>query len=167
MKLELKKFLKDYEKLVIFGIGNSLKGDDGLGSYFVNILKNNLKLKLDAEKNENDESIILIDAGLAPENFTGEIKRENPSHILIIDAALMDLAPGTIKVIEKEEIADVNISTHSMSLSYLIKYLEIYHTFHILFIGIQPLSMELGEELSPKILESVNYLKNLVVSELC
>jgi len=123
----------------------------------------NLENKDDINGNDN---IILIDGGSAPENFTGLIKKENPSHILMIDAALMDSEPGTIKSVKKDEIANINTSTHSMSLSFLIKYLENDIDFKFLFIGIEPLAMNLGEELSEKILKSVNFLENTIVSSL-
>lgn len=84
----------------------------------------------------------------------------------MIDAALMDSDPGTIKSVKKDQIANINASTHSMSLSFLVKYLENDIDFKFLFIGIEPLNMDLGEDLSEKILESVNSLENTIVSSL-
>jgi len=82
----------------------------------------------------------------------------------MIDAALMDSEPGTIKSLKKDEIANINTSTHSMSLSFLIKYLENDIDFKFLFIGIEPLAMNLGENLSEKVLNSVNSLENTIVA---
>lgn len=33
--------------------------------------------------------VTVFDGGIVPENFTGMIKREDPSHIILIDAADM------------------------------------------------------------------------------
>jgi len=84
----------------------------------------------------------------------------------MIDAALMDSEPGTIKSVKKDEIANINASTHSMSLSFLIKYLENDIDFKFLFVGIEPLSMDLGENLSKKVLNSIESLKNMIISAL-
>ena len=143
--------------MVILGVGNELRGDDSLGSFFIKELENNIA------KHEN---VILLNGGLAPENFTGLIKKENPSHLIIVDAALMEAEPGTIKFINKENIANISTSTHSMSLSFLVKYLEESIDFKLMLVGVEPLNMNLGEKLSKKVLISVEYLKNLFVSVL-
>jgi len=164
--LKLEDFLQDYDKLIILGIGNELRGDDALGPYFINLIESELKDSFNEDKFTTKKNIILINGGSAPENFTGLLKKEKPSHILIIDAALMDSNPGTIKCIQEDEIANINVSTHSMSLSYLIKYLKNDFDFELLFIGIEPFSMGLGEKLSPVIIKSVNNVKKSIVSYL-
>ena len=135
------------------GIGNPLKGDDGLGPFIINELK-------DLE----NENLLLIDASTAPENFTGKIIKEKPSHLIIIDATLMDEAPGCIKTFEKEDFGEVGVSTHSMSVSFLIRYLENFDVSNILFIGIEPESMDFSLELSKDVknnsLELINIMRS-------
>ncbi len=126
-------FLKDYEKLIIMGIGNELKYDDGVGPFIISELN---KLNL-------NDNVLLINAQTVPENFTGKIRLENPSHIILIDACLMGLAPGEFKTVNEDEFANIGISTHSMSLSYFVKFLN--HD-NVLFIGIEPHSMELIDQ---------------------
>ena len=115
------------------GIGNELKYDDGVGPYIINKLS---KLNL-------NENILLINAQTVPENFTGKIRKENPSHIILIDACLMGLNQGDYKIVDKDDFADIGISTHSMSLSYFVKFLN---NDTILFIGIEPKSLELIDQ---------------------
>ncbi len=83
---------------------------------------------------------MLINAQTVPENFTGKIRKENPSNIILIDACLMGLSPGDYKIVNEEDFANIGISTHSMSLSYFVKFLD---NDNILFIGIEPKSLEL------------------------
>ncbi|MDL2270359.1 hydrogenase maturation peptidase HycI [Methanobrevibacter sp. OttesenSCG-928-I08] len=135
------------------GVGNDLKGDDGVGPFIINELKN-----------INNQKLVLIDASTVPENFTGLIKKENPSHIIIIDATLMDKKPGTIGIFSKEEFKNINISTHAMSLSYLIRYLEESNSFKILFIGIQPEKLDFSNTLSLDVKKSAHDLINLIKS---
>ena len=218
---EIDLFLENCDSLLILGIGNDIRGDDGLGPYIINqlsILKdsilnnqnqNDLREKtnqkelmnqdnefeffdnvydintgntrldegLDSYFNELNvdvnESLVerlnntfLINGGSVPENFTGLIKKCNPSHIILIDASLMNLDAGEINIVNKDNIVDISISTHSMSLSYLIKYLELEKDYNILFIGIEPEIMDLSFELSSKIKNSSDMLIKLLFDKI-
>ena len=66
-------------KVVIVGIGNTMKGDDGFGPALVERLSPKVKA-------------VCIDAGSAPENYTGKIVKEKPDTILIVDALHLGLA---------------------------------------------------------------------------
>lgn len=144
---QLKDFLKDYRKLIILAVGNELKSDDGVGPYIIK------KLKSDMTENE---TLLLIDAQTVPENFTGKIKKENPSHIIIVDACLMDSNPGNIQIVDKNNFADIGISTHSMSLSYFVKYLEKDNDYKIIFVGIEPETMDWGDNPTPNVEKTAN-----------
>lgn len=144
----MKEFLKNRDKLVILGIGNQLRGDDFSGSLIARKLNHTLENK----------SVTVLDGGTVPENFTGVIKKETPSHIILIDAADMEKPPGHVKIIKKDEISQYNISTHAMPLSFLIKYLEHFTEARIILIGIQPNEMELVDTVSPEVQASVTLL---------
>ena len=214
-------FLENCDSLLILGIGNDIRGDDGLGPYIINqlsVLKDyifnnvnsddiidninqyepdNVDKKIDFFDNVNDintgntpldeglnsymselnvdvnESLInrlnntfFINGGSVPENFTGLIKKINPSHIILIDASLMNKEVGEINIVNKDNIVDISISTHSMSLSYLIKYLQLEKEYNILFIGIEPEIMDLSFELSSKIKDSSDMLVKLLFDKI-
>ncbi|MDD2643888.1 MAG: hydrogenase maturation peptidase HycI [Methanobacteriaceae archaeon] len=154
LEKELKKFLENYENLVIMGIGNELKTDDGLGPYIINYLTPKLK---------NKNNVTLINAGSAPENFTGKIKTLNPTHIILIDAVIMEEKPGFLRLVKKEEIKNMGISSHNMPLSYLINYLELEKTYKILFIGVQPADLSLQLGLTSNVKESAENLGELIL----
>lgn len=151
-KQELEEFLKTWDKLVILGIGNPLRGDDFAGSLIARKLNQDFK----------NEKIMVADGGTVPENYTGMIRKENPSHIILIDAADMGKPPGYIKLIKKEEISQYNISTHAMPLSFLIKYLESTCPARITLIGIQPREMDLVEKVSGEVNQSITFLVKLL-----
>ena len=218
---EIDLFLENCDSLLILGIGNDIRGDDGLGPYIINqlsILKdsilnnqnqNGLREKTNQKELMNqdnefeffdnvydintgntrldeglnsyfnelnvdvNESLVerlnntfLINGSSVPENFTGLIKKCNPSHIILIDASLMNLDAGEINIVNKDNIVDISISTHSMSLSYLIKYLELEKDYNILFIGIEPEIMDLSFELSSKIKNSSDMLIKLLFDKI-
>lgn len=148
-ELQLNEFLKGYEKLLILGVGNELKCDDGVGPFIVDNL-------------DEKDNVICINAKTVPENFTGKIRKEQPSHVIIVDACLMGGEAGDIKIVDKNDFVNIGISTHSMSLSYFVKYLERDNDFKIIFVGIEPETMEFGEELSEKIEKTAFYFINLL-----
>ena len=150
IKEDLVEFLKAYKKLVIMGIGNDICGDDGIGPYIVENIKH-----------LESSNVSILNVTTAPENFTGKIRKIDPTHIIIVDAVIMNEGPGKIKIVKKEEVAGVSISTHSMSLSYLVNYLELEKPYNILFIGIEPESMELGQGLSPLVKSSSDEIINI------
>jgi hydrogenase 3 maturation protease len=119
----------------------------------------------------------LINGSFAPENFIGLIIKENPSHILIVDAVLLNeqskikkninnKLSGTILNINKDEISKYNSSTHSMSLSFLIKYLSNNITFKTFILGVEVEFMELGTDLTDNVENSLNKLQSIIIKTL-
>lgn len=163
IKEEIKEFLSDCSSLVILGIGNDIRGDDGLGPYIISKLSDLKESHHESDQNPivDMDKLYLIDGGSVPENFTGLIKKHDPSHIILIDASLMNRKAGEIAIVDKENISDISISTHSMSLSFLIRYLEREKEYKIQFIGIEPKIMDLSMELSEEIQLASNNLINI------
>lgn len=183
IKSKIIDFLEDASSLIILGIGNDIRGDDGVGPYIINRIinlkedvsnnniSNNVDMDAAIENNKSndfsknmEENIHLINGGTVPENFTGLIKKINPSHIIIIDASIMNKKPGQIEIYLKENISNVSISTHSMSLSYMVKYLELENQFELIFIGIEPKIMDLSLELSDIVKSSADDLIHIFES---
>lgn len=144
---QLDNFLSDCEKLIVLGVGNKLKSDDGVGPFIIS------KLKEESIENKN---LLFIDAETVPENFTGKIRKENPTHLIIVDACLMGLKPGDMQIVNKYEFANIGISTHSMSLSFFVRYLEKGTEFKIIFVGIEPETMDWGEKPTPEVEKAAN-----------
>ena len=103
-------------------IGNIDGGDDAIGPFIANKLK---------------DDFTVLDCGIVPENYTSEVKRYKPKNLIIIDAVEMGLKPGEIRIVPKEKIGVMHISTHGIPISVLIGYLEQY-VENIIFIGVQP-----------------------------
>ncbi len=143
----MKEFLKDHKKIVVLGIGNEIKGDDAIGPV--------LAKRISTLYDKNND-VVVFDGGTVPENYTGSIRRENPTHIIVLDAVEMKKEPGYIRVVQKDEIANYNISTHAMPVSFLIKYMETTIHAKIILVGIQPKSMGFDEGISKEIEKSIN-----------
>ena len=156
---QLSDFLKDFEKLIVLGVGNELKCDDGVGPFIIKRLKE--------QGIEDKNRLLFINAETVPENFTGKIRKESPTHLIIVDACLMGGRPGDMKIVDKYDFANIGISTHSMSLSFFVRYLEKDTDFKIIFIGIEPESMDYSEELTENVertaYEFIDRLKGIVL----
>ncbi len=107
-------------------IGNRDGGDDAVGPYIADKLQ--------------ESNFTVLDCGTVPENYTSVVKRHNPKNLIIIDAVEMELDSGEIRIVPKEKIGVMTISTHGIPISVLIEYLEQY-VENIIFIGIQPKTM--------------------------
>ena len=158
-KKSLENFLKDHGKVFILGIGNDMRGDDAVGPILANRLFSEF---------QNQTDVVVVNGGSVPENYTGTIRRENPSHIIFIDAVEMGKETGHVKLVKKEEISNYSISTHAMPISFLIKYLESAVNSEIILIGIQPENMELSQDISKEVGKSIetvfNELKTILES---
>ena len=124
-------------KNILMGVGNILRGDDGIGSIIAKSFKDNDWLSLDC--------------GVAPENYTSIIKKNSPELLIILDVVEMDLKPGELRIINSKKIAALHLTTHSMPLSFLITYLKDY-VEKIIFIGIQPKKIAFSDSISPEVL---------------
>ena len=148
-EFQLSNFLEGYEKLIVLGVGNVLKCDDGVGPHIIKKLKN--------ENIENTEELLFIDAQPVPENFTGKIRKEKPSHLIIVDACLMGTEPGDMKIVDKDDFANIGISTHSMSLSFFVRFLqEGNDNLKIIFVGIEPESIDYADLPTEKVEKAAN-----------
>ncbi len=156
---QIKDFLDGCGKLIVLGVGNELKCDDGVGPFIIK--------KLNEENIENKETLLFINAETVPENFTGKIRKEKPTHLIIVDACLMGGMPGDMKIVDKDDFADIGISTHSMSLSFFVRYLEKDTDFRIIFVGIEPESMDYSQQLTENVekaaYEFIETLKGIIL----
>ena len=153
LEQELKRFTQDHRKIIFLCIGNDMRGDDALGP----LIAENL-----AELFIEQQELMVINAETVPENYTGLIRKEIPSHIIFIDAVEMKMNPGYIRFVQSDEIADYSISTHAMPLSFMIKYLKSFTDASMLLIGIQPKNMEMSNTISEEVKNSVEELTEII-----
>jgi len=81
---------------------------------------------------------VVIDGGSAPENDLVKLRELQPGLLLIVDATVMQLTPGEIRIIDPDDIAELFLmTTHNMPLNYLIDQLK-EDVGEVVFLGIQP-----------------------------
>lgn len=133
--------IRDGAKVVFLGVGSPLRADDAVGLYVVSELMTRL-----TPGPEQEFRFYLGEA--APENFSGEIRTFGTTHLVIIDAAELGAAPGTMRIIEPDRIGGTGFSTHMLPLKMLTDYLVMTTGCKILILGIQPRNLEFGQVLS-------------------
>jgi hydrogenase 3 maturation protease len=148
-KDRLVEFVAAAEKIVLLGAGNDLMADDGAGCLVARRLKKRLTGKVPGR------SFKVFDAGTAPENFTGLIRREEPDLVLLVDAANFGQRPGAVTVVEHGHFESSLPSTHSLPLSSMIRYLEDTTAAAIVVLLIQAGSAQLDGPMTPEVLRSV------------
>ncbi|NDJ34465.1 MAG: hydrogenase 3 maturation endopeptidase HyCI [Chloroflexi bacterium] len=142
------------------GIGNRLRGDDAAGPLVIDRLRAAL---LDGER------FLLLDAGSAPENITGVLRRFAPDFVLLVDAADLGLAPGSWQLLDPAVCTGLG-SGHTMPLSALARYLRMELGCSVRLLGIQPDSTVFGEAVSTEVEQAVGdigrWLAELACSDL-
>jgi hydrogenase 3 maturation protease len=104
-----------------------------------------------------------IDAGSAPENVTGAIKKLKPKVVVLIDALIFkDASPGSAFIVESEEISQKGFS-HTLSLDFVMDYLRQETGADVLLIGVQPGYIGDSEGLSPGMQEAVESILIIVL----
>ncbi|MBM3235218.1 hydrogenase 3 maturation endopeptidase HyCI [Candidatus Poribacteria bacterium] len=138
-------------KVLILGVGNPLRGDDGAGPHLIEQLNG----KIDAD---------LLDCGEVPENFLGKIVQLHPNTILIIETVHLGASPGAVAIIEADDIDRVSYSTHHASLRLSMNYLKNEIGAEVFVLGIQPKKTEFSMEVSDEVKETLAILKNILVN---
>jgi hydrogenase 3 maturation protease len=133
-------------KTIIVGIGNTLKGDDGVGPLVCEQLR---QAGIAAE---------IIDAGTVPENYIQRITKKAPQNLLIIDAIDFGAGPGTIKIFEPHELNAFIVSTHTLSPRLFAELVSRNIKVDIYFIGIQPAQTQLGQSVSAEAAQAAEQL---------
>lgn len=152
----LKEHLAGMKKLAILGAGSVLMGDDAAGIAVAEKLEDRL-----AHRKKFSDIRVFI-GNTAPENFSGEIKRFNPSHLIIIDAADMREKPGSVLAIEPEVIGGVSFSTHMLPLKIMAEYLKKETGCEIIFLGIQPKYITYGSKMTPEVKKAVDDITDII-----
>ena len=132
-------------RVVVLGIGNPLKGDDGAGPLLAGLLRERYPE-------------VVFDGGSAPENLVGPVRRARPDSVLLVDAADFGGRPGEIRVTSAGGAVGGLPGTHAVPLGMFAKALaeELGASVHL--IAVQAGTTHLGNPMSPAVAASVERL---------
>jgi len=129
-------------QVVVMGIGNHCRGDDAAGSLVVQQLR-------------DLPGVYAIDAQDAPENHWRQAVNQRPGTIILVDSVNLESAPGSVAVLDKDEIASHWPSTHRMPINVLMDLFERETHARVFLIGIQPRQTEFMQSVSAEVQVSV------------
>lgn len=135
--------------VVLWGIGNPLYGDDAAGPALANMLKTKTPLWL---RVFNCETV--------PENYVAPLRKISPATLLIVDAADMDEDPGEIRRMGLGDFSNISFGTHGLPIDMMLEGMGI----NVVIIGIQPLSRDIGANISSPVRHAVGKLAELITS---
>jgi hydrogenase 3 maturation protease len=135
---ELEKWLSKAERVVVAGVGNPIRMDDYVG----------VKVAQDLQGRVS-EKVFVIECETVPESFVQQIMDFNPTHVLLIDAALLGSKPGAYKLVEPERLtAYPAFSTHSLPLRIFCDHIKEATGAKIALLLVEPEKSDFGEGLT-------------------
>ena len=138
---ELKELIDRASRLLFIGVGNVLKRDDGVGV----VISRQIIEKPD---------VLVLTVEVSIENYIGKINSMEPEEIVIIDCMDLGAHPGSYRLLDLAEVEDITFNTHNISLGRLGDFFQ----FPSYVLGIQPLSVEFGDRLSPPVEEAARQI---------
>jgi hydrogenase 3 maturation protease len=154
----LKQKLNSAQRIAILGVGSELRGDDVAGLLAARQIEKNTK-----GKSLTSQLQVLI-GETAPENLTGEIKKFEPTHLIIIDAAQLNKERGHIEVMDHETIGGATFCTHSLPLNVIITYLLESFKFQVIIIGIQPGTLTVNAQPTKEVVAAAKNLAETITT---
>ena len=146
-------------RAVILGIGNTILSDEGVGVRAVEAFEKRYRLP---------ENILAIDGGTSSMEMIEELSHLD--FLLVLDTIVAGKPPGTIVKLAGNDVPAFfrrKLSPHQIGLSDVLASLEFLEAEpkDIVVIGVQPVTMELGMELSPEVAVRVPEMVEMAVAE--
>ena len=141
----LADLLEQTRRLLFIGVGNVLKSDDGVGVFI-------------SRQIVERPGILSLTVEVSIENYIGKINSREPEEIVIIDCMELGSSPGTYRLMGLKNVEDITFNTHNISLNKLGDFFH-YPTY---VLGVQPRSVEFGDELSPPVMDSAKRIVNMI-----
>jgi hydrogenase 3 maturation protease len=142
-------------RVALVGIGHELCGDDAVGMRLAGMLRPSAS-----------ERLLVVEAGPAPENFTGPLRSFQPDLVLLVDAAQMDAEPGTVRWLDLQGAGGISASTHTLPLHILVSYLVAELGCQVALIGIQPEQTFTDAPLTPRVQKAAREVIQVLLENL-
>ncbi len=147
-------------RAVVLGIGNTILTDEAAGVRAVEALERRYKIPAD---------VLVIDGGTSGMEMIEDLS--NLDFLIVIDVVKTGAAPGTVVKIAGDEIPVFfrrKLSPHQIALPDVLASLELLDTMpkEIIVLGVEPISLELGMEMTPTIAQKVPLLAEMAATEL-
>ena len=147
-------------RAVVLGIGNTILTDEAAGVRAVEALERAWKLP---------ENVLAIDGGTSGMEMIEDLS--NLDFLVVLDVVKSGAAPGTVVKIAGNDIPIFfrrKLSPHQIALPDVLASLELLDTLpkEIVVLGVEPISLELGTEMTPTVAGQIPVLVAMAADEL-
>lgn len=97
-------------RTTVWGIGNPVLGDDGVGPEVIRLLQE-----------KKPAGFSLRNCELAPGNYLATLVREQPELFILVDASDMGLPPGSVRRFPLDRIDSPTFTSHDLPLPLLLE----------------------------------------------
>ncbi len=148
------------KKITILGIGNTLFSDEGVGVHVLPLLE---------EIYDGDPTIEIIEGSTDGIKLLGPV--EDTDYLIVIDAINAGKQGGTLISLVDEQIPayfGIKMSIHQLGFQEVLLAAKLRERYpkHIVMLGMQPSSLELGVQLTAENQEKLPDLANLVKNQI-
>ena len=147
-------------RAVVLGIGNTILSDEAAGVRAVEALEQAYRMP---------DNVLVIDGGTSGMEMIEDLS--NLDFLIVIDVVKTGAAPGTVVKIEGDEIPVFfrhKLSPHQIALPDVLASLELLDTMpkEIIVLGVEPITLELGMDMTPTVAAKVPALAEMAAAEL-
>ncbi|MEI6600430.1 MAG: HyaD/HybD family hydrogenase maturation endopeptidase [Comamonadaceae bacterium] len=147
-------------RAVVLGIGNTILTDEAAGVRAVELLEQRYRVP---------DNVLVIDGGTSGMEMIEDLS--DLDFLIVIDVVKTGAAPGTVVKIAGQEIPVFfrrKLSPHQIGLPDVLASLELLDAMpkEIIVLGVEPISLELGMEMTATIAVKVPELVDMAVAEL-
>lgn len=132
-------------RVYVLGLGYTDRADDGAGVLVANALKKTFPSFSFSEHDGVEGTVLDIS------------EKDEEAAVFFVDAADIGEAPGTIRIIPREEINDREITTHRVAVALMASILAKAGKIPAV-VGIQPKSIDFRGEVTPEVSRAVDIL---------
>lgn len=148
-------------EVLVLGVGNLLLGDEGVGVHAVRALACDYRFPPEVE---------LLDGGTAGMELLEPIRQAR--HLIVIDAVDAGAAPGTVLRLAGDEVpvffGRSHLSPHQVGLSDVLAVARLagWAPATVTVYGIEPESLDVGVDLTPRVAAALPGLLRAVAAEM-
>ena len=139
--------------VVVVGVGNPLRGDDGAGCQA-------------AARLRGVPGVRVVLAEEVPESHLGAIADARPDVVALIDAVDLGAAPGSVALLERDDLPAGGGTTHHAPLALVMEVLAHMTGADVFLLAIQPQSTFLGGPVSVEVATAAEGLASIIAGAL-
>lgn len=156
IRKNLKQWLSNAEKVVVVGIGNPIRSDDFVGVKVIQGLEGKVS-----------KNVFLVECETVPESFVQQILDFDPTHVLLVDAAILGLKAGESRLVDANHLEDSPaFSTHMLPLRIFCGLIKKAGKARIGLVLVEPENADFGEGLTPAVEATARNIVNVLLRTL-